>query len=287
MRRHTILIALVLVFLSASAAYALAPFAATTQLFVPVLVSPGVAPLAVPPPDAASARLSVPAGFAVRNFAVGLSGPRLMAVGPDGQLYVAERGASRIVRLPDRNRDGLAEPAEPVASGLSSVHSVEWQGRQLFVALTDRVLRLEDLNSDGDMADTGEQTPLVTGLPADGGHTSRTARIGPDGKLYVAVGSKCNISVNCSEGDPRRAAILRYNLDGTIPSDNPYATNADARWRPVWAEGLRNAVDFTFTTGGRLWATHNGSDGLGNDNPPEEIVIDVEGGKHYGWSTLR
>lgn len=267
-----------------SAAQTAAPQQESTT-YLPLLATTGSASRpAVPPPDAISARLSVPAGFAVRGFAAGLSGPRLMAVGPDGQLYVAERGAGRIVRLPDRNNDGLAEPAEPVATGLSSVHSLAWSGNTLYAALTSRVVRLSDGNADGDFADQGEQTTVVSGLPSDGGHSSRTVHIGPDGKLYVAVGSKCNIPTGgCSEGDPRRAAILRYNLDGTLPADNPYVNDADERRRAVWAEGLRNSVDFLFLPDRRLWATHNGSDNLGDELPPEEIVIEVGRGAHHGW----
>ena len=44
----------------------------------------------VPPPDDVSARLVVPEGFAVRAYAKGLSRPRMMTVGADGALYVAE-----------------------------------------------------------------------------------------------------------------------------------------------------------------------------------------------------
>lgn len=255
--------------------------------YLPLVVTTGgnapPQPPVVPPADAISARLSVPAGFAVRRFAGGLSTPRLMAVGPDGQLYVAERGAGRIARLPDRNRDGLAEAAEVVATGLSGVHSLAFSGADLYAAQNDRVVRLRDASGDGDFADQGEQTVVVSGLPSDGGHSTRTARIGPDGKLYVAVGSKCNITVGCSEGDPRRAAILRYNPDGSIPADNPYVNDSDQRRRAVWAEGLRNSVDFLFTPDGRLWATHNGSDGLGDERPPEEIVVEVGRGAHHGW----
>ncbi|HMQ29660.1 MAG TPA: PQQ-dependent sugar dehydrogenase [Chloroflexaceae bacterium] len=277
--------------LACLAILALAPAPGTAQserftLYLPAVVTTGTPPPppVVPPPDDVSARLSVPPGFAVRAFAAGLSAPRLMAIGPDDQLYVAERGAGRIVRLPDRDRDGLADAAEPVATGLGGVHSLEWRDGALYAALNDRVLRLRDENGDGDLADPGEQTVIVSGLPNDGGHSTRTARFGPDGMLYVTVGSKCNIPTDgCSEGDPRRAAILRYDPDGGIPFDNPYVDDAEPRRHAVWAEGLRNSVDFLFTADGRLWATHNGSDGLGDDRPPEEIVIEVARGAHHGW----
>jgi glucose/arabinose dehydrogenase len=234
----------------------------------------------LPPPDAASARLQVPDGFAVRIYASGLSEPRLMTTGPDGALYVAARRGSAIVRLADADNDGLADANQVVASGLTGPHNLEWHDGSFYVAENNKVSKLTDLNGDGSFTDTGERVTVTANIPSGGGHTTRTLHIGPDGKLYVAAGSSSNNNV---ETDKRRATILRFNLDGTIPDDNPFATDPTETRRPVWAEGLRNSVDFLFLPDGRLWATHNGSDGLGNDLPPEEIVIQVERGKHYGW----
>lgn len=230
--------------------------------------------------DEASQRLTVPAGFVVRTFAQGLQEPRLMTIGPDQQLYVADRGADKIYRLPDQNADGLADDNQVIAEDLNGPHSVEWYKGSLYVAENDQISRLTDNNGDGDFLDDDEATVITDNIPSGGGHSSRTLHIGPDGKLYVAAGSSSN---NNPESDPRRAAILRFNLDGSIPADNPFAQDEDEQRRPVWAEGLRNSVDFVFLPDGRLWATHNGSDGLGDDVPPEEIVIQVEQGQHYGW----
>jgi len=234
----------------------------------------------VPPEDAASARLKVPEGFAVRIYASGLQEPRLMTTGPDGALYVASRRGSAILRLADADNDGLADANQVVASGLTGPHNLEWYNGSFYVAENNRISKLTDLNDDGAFTDSGERVTVTSNIPSGGGHTSRTVHIGPDGKLYVAAGSSSNNNV---ETDKRRATILRFNLDGTIPEDNPFATDPTETRRPVWAEGLRNSVDFLFLPDGRLWATHNGSDGLGNDLPPEEIVIQVERGKHYGW----
>ncbi len=192
-------------------------------------------------------------------------------------MYVAERGAGRVVRLQDANNDGLADAVEPVVTGLNGPHSVEWYQGSLYIATNDQVLKWEN----------GQQTKLVD-LPTGGRHTSRTAHIGPDGKLYVAAGSSCNIPNDpskCQEDDQRRATIMRYTLDGKIPSDNPFVNDnsANGTRRPVWAEGLRNSVDFLWMPNGQLWANMNGSDGLGNDVPPEEVVINIEKGKFYGW----
>ena len=55
------------------------------------------------------AELVVPEGYAASVFAEGLAGPRFMAVSPDGVLFVAERGADRVVAMPDDDRDGVAD----------------------------------------------------------------------------------------------------------------------------------------------------------------------------------
>jgi glucose/arabinose dehydrogenase len=238
------------------------------------------APAAASEDDEASARLQVPEGFAINTYFSGLREPRLITVGPDGHLYVAERSGGAVVRLPDADGDGVADERQVVAERLNQPHSVEWFEDSLYVAVFDRILRMTDENGDGDFLDDGEQTTLTDNIPAGGVHTSRTLHFGPDGMLYVAAGSSSNIEV---ESDRRRAAISRYNADGSIPEDNPFMNDPEETRHPVWAEGLRNSVDFLFLPDGRLWANHNGSDMLGDDLPPEEIVIEVEGGKHYGW----
>lgn len=267
-------------FLATTAPPAAASPAASTVPLSPTLFLPLVTrtALPLPPPDEASRRLTVPAGFAIRIFAEGLGGKaRFMAFGPDGALYLTLMNAGRIVRLPDRDGDGRADRVEVVAEGLNLPHGIEWRDGWLYVAEGDRVERLRDGNGDGYL----EIRELVTDhIPSPRGHVSRTLHFGPDGKLYVSAGSSCNI---CEEDDPRRAALLRFNPDGTIPSDNPFASDPDPRRRPLWAWGLRNSVDFLWTPDGTLWANHNGSDGMGDDLPPEEIVIAVQRGRHHGW----
>lgn len=249
--------------------------AAATTLFLPVVSSNR---LAVPPADEAARRIQVPEGFAIRIFAQNLSGrPRFMASGPDGMLYISLIDSGQIARLPDRNGDGLADRVEIAASNLDRPHGLEWRNGWLYVAETGSVVRLQDRNADGTME---VRETVTTNIPPGGGHYTRTLHFGPDGKLYVSVGSDTN---NTPESDPRRAAILRFHADGSIPSDNPFANDSDTRKRPVWAWGLRNSVDFLWTGSGQLWADHNGSDGLGDNVPPEEIVINVQRARSHGW----
>lgn len=234
--------------------------------------------MALPPADEAAARISLPPGFAIRIFAQELPPrPRFMAFGPDGHLYISLMDSGQVVRLPDRNSDGLADGVEVIATGLTSPHGLEWHQGWLYVAEVDRIERLRDADMDGAF----ESRELITAnLPSGSGHNTRTVHFGPDGKMYVSAGSSCNV---CVESDPRRAAILRFNADGSIPADNPFAGDPDARKRPLWAWGLRNSVDFLWSPAGELWANHNGRDSLGDNLPPEEIVIPVQGNASHGW----
>ena len=240
--------------------------------------------LPLPPADEAAERLIVPDGFAIRIFAANVRGtPRFMTVGLDGEIYVSLYASGEIARLPDRNEDGLADGVEIIASGMNRPHGIEWHEDWLYVAEAGRVSRLRDEDGDG-LMEIWEQ--VTDNIPGEGGHTSRTLHFGPDGLLYVSAGSSCNV---CDEDDPRRAAILRFNPDGSIPADNPFAADPDPRRQAVWAWGLRNSVDFLWTPSGMLWANHNGRDnlldaqGTYDSLPPEEIIIPVQGGMSHGW----
>lgn len=208
--------------------------------------------------------VTLPAGFAISVFAQGLDDARMMAIGPDGQLYVAERGAGQVVRLPDRDGDGLTDRVEVAASGLDSPSSLAfYQDGSLYVAETRRVLRFSQPDSQGVFQ---HREVVIDGLPS-GGHSTRTVLFSPDwSSLFVAIGSSCNV---CEEEDERRAAIMRYNPDGSGGE--------------VYARGLRNAVGIIFYPGtGELWATNNGRDLMGDDLPPE-TVYRVQQGEDYGW----
>jgi glucose/arabinose dehydrogenase len=226
-----------------------------------------VTPTRVIPPAEA---ISLPPGFGISVFAQGLRDPRMMALGPDGYLYVAERGARRIVRLPDRDDqgdrwgDGVADGVEVVAEGLNAPSSIAfYKDGSLYVGETTRVLRLSAPDERGVFQ---ERAVIVDGLPS-GGHNTRTILFSPDwSTLFVSVGSSCNV---CVEEDERRATIVRYNPDGSGGA--------------VYARGLRNAVGITFRPGTtELWATNNGRDWLGDDQPPE-TVYNVREGDDAGW----
>ena len=205
----------------------------------------------------------LPDQFQMTIFAKEVPGARFMTIGPDGHLYLSQPRAGQVVRLIDANKDGKADQIIPVVTGLDRPHGLAFRDGTLYVAGTQKIWRIDQLADGGRAA---KVTTLVNNLPDDGGHSTRTILFGKDGKLYVSVGSSCNI---CEERDPRRAAIARYNPDGT--------------GEEIFAKGLRNSVGIAFhPESGELWGTDNGRDWLGDNVPPEEINI-IKQGKHYGW----
>ncbi len=210
-----------------------------------------------------AAQVSLPPGFSMNVFAEGLNNPRFLNFGPDGVLYVADRGNGRIVQLPDANKDGRADEIRTFADNLNSPHSLVYHENAWYVGVPSGVVRLND--SDGDGA-TESTTVLIDDYPTRG-HSTRTVIFLPDGRLAVSVGSSCNV---CDEEDERRASVLVY--------DGP-----EAAGEQIFAAGLRNAVGLAIhPQTGELWASNNGRDLMGDDLPPENIYI-VEEGANYGW----
>jgi glucose/arabinose dehydrogenase len=226
----------------------------------PLLLS--LAALALPA-AADEPKIAVPSGFHVGVFASGLIGARFMAVDPAGTLLLSIPREGRVVALPDRGGSGRAEPPITVAAGLDRPHGLAFHQGALYVAETGRVLRF---HYDPQTKKATEPSVIVANLPRGGTHWTRTIAFGPDGRLYVSVGSSCNV---CREQDPRRAAILRYEADGS--------------GEHIVASGIRNAVGIAFHPAtGALWATINERDWWG-DNLPPDYITEVKEGGFYGW----
>ncbi|NWJ98407.1 MAG: sorbosone dehydrogenase family protein [Chloroflexi bacterium] len=210
--------------------------------------------------------LQVPPGFSVSLYSSLPSAPRFGTISPDGLLFVSLMGAGQIVILRD-NGSGTAQAPLIFAEGLNGPHGLAFHEDQgqiyLYVAENNRVSRFPYKKG---QARADKRETIVANLPSGGGHSTRTIAFGPDGKMYIAAGSSCNV---CEEQDPRRAAITQYSAMGT--------------GERVFARGLRNEVGLAFHPDtGELWGTENGRDNLGNDLPPDEINIIRDGG-NYGW----
>jgi len=210
-------------------------------------------------------RLKFPQDVEVTLFADNVPKARHMAFDDGGHLFLSLARDGRVVALPDADRDGRADRRVPILSGRDVPHGLAFvrlaSGYYLYVAEQRQVVRLKREHPPFGF---GRPEVIVSGIP-DGGHSTRTIKI-KDGKLYLSVGSSCNV---CLEKNRMRAAVTRYDLDGK---------NGE-----LFAEGLRNSVGIEFSPySGELWGVNNGRDWLGDDHPREELNI-IRQGKHYGW----
>lgn len=237
----------------------------------------GVKPLITPSPvsitspsfNATGLPLQVPAGFLIALFAKDLPDARVMAFDPQGRMLVSETSAGKVVALAGQ-ADGLAAHAGTVVQGLRDPHGLAFdcpdpvsaQTCKLYVAATDQIVRYD---YDPANASAGNAQKIAD-LPSGAGHFTRTIAFGPDERLYVSIGSSCNV---CIEKDGRRASIYSMNKDGS-----------DFR---LYASGLRNTVFFTWSpVDGQMWGADMGRDYLGDDLPPDEINL-LKNGGNYGW----
>lgn len=205
------------------------------------------------------ADLTLPDGYEGDVFAEGLRGPRFMAVSPDGTLFVAERGADRLIALPDTDGDGRADELVEVGTGYGRAHDLAFEADgSLLVAGETTLWRvgLEGLTE-------GSREAVVEDLPS-GGHSTKSVAVLPGGEILLSIGSSCNV---CDEEDPRRASVQLVTEDGLRP----------------FMIGLRNAVGLWVDPAtGRAWATNMGRDLLGDDLPPETLYELVDGAD-AGW----
>lgn len=230
-------------------------------------------PPPLPPGD--NAPLVVPTGFSAIIFSRDTPGARVMIKDPKGTLLVSETTGGNVVALPDTNGDGKADETKVVLSGLKQPHgmaivcpstgnaSADQDACVLYVAETGE---LKSYAYDADTFTATYQKTLAP-FPVGDGHFTRTLQIAPDGKhLLISIGSSCNA---CNESSPLRASV--QSLDLQTGDMVPFAT------------GLRNSTFMAIDpVQGKVWATENGRDILGDDIPPDEINI-LEQGKNYGW----
>lgn len=205
--------------------------------------------------------LELPEGFEIEIFAKDVPGARVL-VGPDqlGNYWLSQMSEGVISTL-EIGGNGQVERVYPVFQNLKNPHGLvldDEGGIMLYFAEEDKISRARLY--------TDAPVEKIADLPQGGRHVSRTLGIGPDGRLYVSIGSSCDV---CEENVDERAVIWHMNKDGTQ--------------KEVFARGLRNAVFFEWDpVDGKMWATEMGRDFLGDNLPPDEVNI-VEEGNHYGW----
>lgn len=214
-----------------------------------------------------------------------LTFPVSMAFAPDGRLFYSEltTGQIRVITtggqlldqpfyqfdvmsLGDQGLFGLAFDPNFASNGyLYAYHTYQ---DPVTAAVSNRIVRVTDMNGVG-----GDPLVIVADIPAGSIHNGGILAIGPDAKLYATVGE--NSVPNLAQDLTSKAGkVLRFNLDGTIPSDNPFPGSS------VYAYGLRNAFGMTFhDQTGDLWLTDNGPE-FGDE------VNRIVAGGNYGWPAV-
>ncbi|OGI65569.1 hypothetical protein A3A95_03135 [Candidatus Nomurabacteria bacterium RIFCSPLOWO2_01_FULL_39_18] len=199
----------------------------------------------------------MPEGFSLNIFAKNIPGARVMALDGFGNMWVSQTNEGTITTL--YIKDGVVKDQHVVFKNLDKPHGLVIDNNFLYFAEETKITRVA-LYSD----DSGQK---IADLPeGGGGHFTRTLLLGGDDRLYVSIGSTCNV---CHEEDERQASIYSMNKDGTD-------------FKKV-ASGLRNSVFMSLNyVNGKIYATEMGRDNLGDNIPPDEINI-IEAGKNYGW----
>lgn len=206
--------------------------------------------------------LKIVQDFKIELFAKDLSGARVLAFDQNGNLWVSSTSEGKITKL--NVELGKVISQEDIFTKLRNPHGLAFDPKNpsdLYIAEEDKI-SLATLDSEEPV-----KLKKIVDLPSKGGgHFTRTIAFGPDDKLYVSIGSSCNV---CNEEDDKRASIYTMNRDGS-----------DLK---LYASGLRNTVFFAWSdVDNRMWGADMGRDLLGDNTPPEEINI-IEEGKNYGW----
>ncbi len=257
-------------------------------------------------PDATT---PAPETFSMRVVTTGLDGPWELTWGPDQQLWATERRGRRVVRINPENGQRrtlvtLQEVHQAVGQegllGLALHPDLLNGSSHVFVAFTYddgpgpalvrrmAVRRYDYAPKPGSLTNPVD---LITGLPAHNDHVGGRLAIGPDRKLYLTIGDQgsnfggnlCNANhaqtlptaaeVKARDWSAYQGKILRLELDGAIPADNP---TIDGVRSHVFSVGHRTPLGLAFGPGGRLYESEHGP------STDDEVNL-IESGRNYGW----
>lgn len=216
-------------------------------------------PRVIARPD--GARLQVPQGFNIDVYAEGFEKPRFMLLGPSGEILLSDsvQGTGSVYVLTQNGKQ-----RKKIIEGLDRPYGLAFWQDYLYVAEPQSVKRYK-YDRKAMTAAKGEEVVSLAGFGS--GHWTRSLLFDRTGKkLYVGVGSASNVSPG---EDPRRAAINRYNPDGS--------------GHEIFASGTRNPIGLGWIPGGdTLWAAVQERDALGDDLVPDYFTH-IRQGAFYGW----
>ena len=208
------------------------------------------------------AKMVLPPGFKAELFASGVADARSLREGRQGTVFVSSRSAGKVYAIVEK--DGRRQ-VTTIADKLDMPNGIAFHDGALYVATITTITRYDDIENRLDAPPA--PVTIDVKLPDKRAHGWRYIGIGPDARLYVAVGAPCNICLP----PPGFAQIRRMKLDGSAAE--------------VVASGVRNSVGFDFDPkDGSLWFTDNGRDWMGDEQPQDELNHAARAGaQHFGY----
>jgi glucose/arabinose dehydrogenase len=195
-------------------------------------------------------KIKLPAGFKAEIWSSGHPGGRTMVMGSKGTMFMGTRVIGRVYALTPDKRE-----VKIIAQGLTQPNGLAFKDGSLYVFAINKVFRYDNIEDKLD--NPGQPVELTDkfNLPDTVHHNWKYVAFGPDGKLYVQVGSNCNI---CETNPGIHGQIRRYNADGS--------------GMEIVARGIRNTVGFDWhPVTKELWFTDNGRDWAGDGGPEDEL----------------
>src|SRR5687768_2994856 len=233
----------------------------------------------------------VPSNFSDVQVVAGLANPTLMAIAPDGRIFVSEQaGRVRVIKngvLLGTPFVTLSVNASGERGALGIAFDPAFASNQFvyvyYTSSSGPHNRVSRFTASGDVATGGETVLLDLPNLVATNHNGGALHFGLDGKLYIAVGENA-VGSNAQSLNTTLGKILRINKEfsGTpgvpsIPSDNPFFNSTTGNNRAIWARGLRNPFTFGIQPGtGRIHVNDVGQ------NTWEEVNLGAAG-RNYGW----
>lgn len=210
--------------------------------------------------------LQVPPGFRIEVWAHGFPGGRMMTRGDKGTIFMGTRNIGRVYAVMEQDGKRVSKI---VIDKLVQPNGVLFHNGSLYVAAINKVLRFDNIEANLDNIPQPVDLTEAFNLPPEVHHNWKFLAFGPDRKIYIPVGSPCNL---CEVNPGVHGQIRRYNPDGS--------------GMEIVARGVRNSVGFDFhPRTGELWFTDNGRDWGGENGFEEELNRVPKNliGAHFGF----
>lgn len=229
-------------------------------------------------------------GFKIEKVAGGLEVPWSIVWAPDGRMILTERpGRVRVIENGTLRPQPLFVVPDVESTGESGLMSVALHPQfssNHFIYLSyayarDKVRVARYRETPEGFVD---QKVIIEDIPAAQFHAGCRIRFGPDGKLYITTGDATQRQL-AQQLNSLGGKTLRLNDDGSVPQDNPFVGQQNAR-PEIWTYGHRNSQGMDWQPGSNLMLqTEHGPSGFDGPEGGDEVNI-VERGKNYGWPLI-